>query len=106
MDSELNNVDYNIELLETSDINRNIFYIAGHSGNGDNCYFNRVRELVIGNYIYIYFDSKSLVYEVVEIYNIVKSGVMEVSDEENVLYLITCDIYNDNRQLIVKSKLI
>ena len=101
----LNNVDYNIELLSDSNIEENIYFLAGHSGNGDNCYFNRIKELEIGDVIYIYIDDKELVYEVEQIYFIRKNGYMEVDDiNKNVLYLITCSGYN--RQLIVKGVLI
>jgi LPXTG-site transpeptidase (sortase) family protein len=107
LDERLNDVNRNIELLVDSDIGKNIFYIAGHSGSGDNCYFNRVDELVDGDCLYIYIDDRVLVYEVVDSYEIVKSGYMKVeSDEGDVLYLITCKVYNNGRQLVVKSKLV
>ena len=107
LDSGLNNVDYNIEILEKSDIDKKLFYLAGHSGRGDNCFFNRVRELKIGDYVYIINDDNMLVYAINDSYYIVKNGYMEVNCyEEGLLYLITCDIYNSNRQLIVKGVLI
>ena len=107
LDDKLNDVDYNVELLDSSDIYKNIFYLVSHSGDGDNCYFNKVVDLRIGGYIYIYINDDSLVYEIVDIYEIVKDGYMEVNiSEVDVLYLITCKVYNDNRQLVVKSKLI
>ena len=103
--SELNNVDYNVEILKTSEIDKNVYFFASHSGRGDNCYFNRVKELYVGDNIYVNIGSNLLVYEVVSIYNIVKSGYMEVDNNlENVLFLITCSNYN--RQLIVKGVLI
>ena len=105
MGDYLNCVDYNIELLDESKIDDNVYFLAGHSGNGDNCYFNRIKELEIGDVIYIYIDDKELVYEVEQIYFIRKNGYMEVDDiNKNVLYLITCSGYN--RQLIVKGVLI
>jgi LPXTG-site transpeptidase (sortase) family protein len=107
LDDEINDVDYNVELLSSSDIYKNIFYFAGHSGSGDNCYFNRIVELNIGDYIYIYLDDIIFVYEIVDIYEIVKNGYMAIeSNEVDVLYLITCKVYNNSRQLVVKSKLI
>ena len=107
LDERLNDVNYNIELLVDSDIGKNIFYIAGHSGSGDNCYFNRVDELVDGDCLYIYIDDRVLVYEVVDSYEIVKNGYMKIDkDEVDVLYLITCKVYNNGRQLVVKSKLV
>lgn len=105
VENKLNDVDYNVEILENSDIDRNVYFFAGHAGNGDNCYFNRVKELDVGDSIYVKIDSEVLIYEVVDVYNIVKNGYMEVDGYlENVLYLITCSGYN--RQLIVKGVLI
>ena len=105
IDSQFNDVDYNVELLEFSNIRNNVYFFASHSGNGDNCYFNRVKELDIGENIYVYINDDLLVYEIIDIYNIIKSGYMEVDENlENVIFLITCSDYN--RQLIVKGLLI
>lgn len=105
IDSELNNVDYNVEVLKESSYGDKLFYIAGHSGNGDNCYFNRIKELEMGDIIYIYIKDKMLIYEVKQIYFIRKNGYMEVDNvDKDVLFLITCNGYN--RQLIVKGVLI
>ena len=101
----LNNVDYNVEVLKESSYGDKLFYIAGHSGNGDNCYFNRIKELEMGDIIYIYIKDKMLIYEVKQIYFIRKNGYMEVDNvDKDVLFLITCNGYN--RQLIVKGVLI
>lgn len=103
--SELNNVDDNVEILSESDIENGVYFFAGHSGNGDNCYFNHVKELDIGDIIYVYYGDKKFIYEVVEKYFIIKSGFMEVDENlVNVLFLITCSDYG--RQLIVKAVLI
>ena len=104
-DNELNNVDYHVEILKSSDIDNNVFIFAGHSGRGDNCYFNRLKEMNMGDNIYIIMNDNVLVYEVTHIYKIVKNGYMEVDDYlENVLFLVTCIDYD--RQLIVKGVLI
>lgn len=104
-DNELNNVDYHVEILKSSDIDNNVYIFAGHSGRGDNCYFNRLKEINVGDNIYISMNNNVLVYEVSHIYKIVKNGYMEVDEYlEDVLFLITCIDYN--RQLIVKGVLI
>ena len=107
IDSELNNVDYNVEVLKESNYDDKLFYIAGHSGNGDNCYFNKIKELEIGEYIYVVINNKRLIYRVDDIYYIVKDGYMEIFNSEvNMIYLITCDVYNNNRQLVIKGVLV
>ena len=107
MDSRLNDVDYNIEILDSSNLESNLFFIAGHSGGGDNCYFNRVKELKSGDYVYLKNSSEMLVFEIVDRYFIVKNGNMMIDEEEcNVLYLVTCDMYNGNKQFIMKGILV
>ena len=107
LDSELNNVDYNVEALRASNYEDRLFYIVGHSGNGDNCYFNKVRDLRLGEYIYIIINEDKFIYRVEDIYYIVKDGYMEIFGEEvNSIYLITCDIYNNYRQLVIKGVLV
>lgn len=105
-DSSLyNNVDSNIEMLDSSDKGKNLYFFAGHSGGGDNCYFNRVKELVYGDIIYIYMDGYVYSYKVVDSYNIKKSGFMEVmNDSYDLVYLITCNDFGG--QLVVKGMLI
>ena len=100
-----NDVDSNIELLDGSDKSNNLYFFAGHSGNGDNCYFNRVKELVYGDIVYVYMDGKFYSYKVVDSYNIIKTGYMEVlENSSDLVYLITCNDYGG--QLIVKGVLI
>ena len=105
-DSSLyNNVDINIEMLDSSDKWRNLYFFAGHSGSGENCYFNRIKELVYGDIIYVYMDGYVYVYKIVDRYNIKKSGFMEVEDGSfDLVYLITCNEFGG--QLIVKGVLI
>ena len=107
VDSELNDVDYNIEILGSSDISRKLFFLAGHSGSSNNCYFNRVRELEIGDYIYIMYGNDSLIYRVIDSYFIVKNGYMEISNDlKGEVFLITCDVNDNNKQFIVRGELI
>ena len=55
-DSKLNDVDYNIEILKDSSVIDKLFFIVGHSGMGDNCYFNDIKKLEIGDYVYLDVD--------------------------------------------------
>ena len=104
--SEFNNVDYNIEILKNSYISSNLFYIAGHSGGCDYCYFDNIRFLIEGDFVYIYNGDDILIYVIKEKYYIDKNGYMISNNKINYLYLITCDIYNSNRQLILEGYLI
>jgi len=103
--SKFNDVDYNVEILEESDIDNNVYFFAGHSGRGDNCYFNKIKMLEFGDFVYVFLDNKRLVYEVVEKFDIVKVGYFEIDNNiSNTLFLITCD--GRDCQLIVKGVLI
>lgn len=104
-DGMYNDVDSNIEMLDSSDKNKNLYFFAGHSGRGDNCYFNRIKELVYGDVICVYMDKYVYSYKVVDSYNIKKSGFMEVMNNSiDLIYLITCNEFGG--QLIVKGVLI
>ena len=104
--SELNNVDYNVELLKESNLSNNLFFLAGHSGNGRNCFFNDLVSLDIGDKINIYVNHQILVYEVDKIYFIDKTGVMDVEVKSNRLFLITCSLVYYNKQLVIEGNLI
>ena len=107
LNSGLNDVDSNVEILDDSIIEKNLFFIVGHSGTGDKCFFNRVRELLIGDYVYIVKGDVVLIYKVLNSYFIPKDGYMKSDGcSSNFLYLVTCDIYNNNRQLIVEGILV
>lgn len=106
-DSELNDVDYNIEILKDSSVIDRLFFIVGHSGMGDNCYFNDIKKLEIGDYVYLDVGDEVLIYKIIDRYYIVKNGYMDFGiDKCNRLYLITCDIGNDDKQLVLKGILI
>ena len=103
----LNNVEYNVEILESSNIENNTIFLASHSGRGQNCYFNRLKELKNKDNIFIIIGNKKLVYEVTDIYYIIKNGQLEIEENiANTIYLITCSTINTNKQLIIKGKLI
>lgn len=105
-DSDDNDVDRNIMLLKESDAKRNLFLLAGHSGNGDNAYFNLIRNINIGDIIYIDVYDERLVYEVYDIYYVIKNGYISFSLDNNMLYLITCSLVYKNKQLVIVSRLI
>ena len=106
LDSEFNNVDLNVELLGESDIFRNIFFLAGHSGSGDNCYFNDLVMLEIGDMVIISLDDRDLLYRISDIYYVDKVGYMDVRVDDNSLFLITCSLVYLDKQLVVVGSLI
>lgn len=106
--SSLNDVDYHIEVLSNSNLERNLYFLASHSGGGMASYFDGLVYLEKGDFIWLIVDNKSLAFIVEEVFYIQKNGYFEVSydSEGNTLFLITCSLKYVDKQLIVKSKLI
>lgn len=104
IDSILNNVDYNIELLKSSKVDKNLLYIAGHSGSARNSYFDNLIYLEKGDLIYL----NKFIFVVEKIYFIQKDGnfLSYYNKEGNTLFLITCSLKYIDKQLIIKAKLI
>lgn len=105
INSSLNYVDFNVEILRESDVSKKIFYLAAHSGSGNASYFNDLRYLEIGDFVYLDFPNERFVYVVEDIYSILKTGKMDIYEEDCTLYLITCSLEYSDRQLVIKARL-
>ena len=107
--SYLNNVNYNLEFLDESDMtdksNGNVI-IAGHSGNSWISFFKNLYKLVIGDEIFIDYKNDTYKYQIVDIYEIEKTGTAEIIKKENTttITLITCK-HNTNKQIIIIAEL-
>lgn len=108
MDSSKNDVDYNVEILEGSDVDNNILFLAAHSGVGPASYFNRLVELEVGDIIWIDKGDKRECFVVETLFYIPKDGYLEYFLNENygVLYLITCSLEYLDVQLVVRTTLV
>ncbi len=110
MDSKLNNVNKNIEILKESTMptedNSNLI-LAGHSGNGRVSYFKNINKLENGDLIYLYYNHTVYLYQVINKYEIEKTGQAFIQKVENkkILTLITCKI-NTNNQIVIISELV
>lgn len=111
LNSNKNNVKYNIEILKESDMpdveNGNLI-LAAHSGNGKTAYFTDLKELVLNDKIYIYYNNEKYTYRVVDIYEIEKTGKANIKRNinSNTLTLITCSTVNKTKQIVIISELI
>ena len=95
IDSIQNNVDKNIKIMPQStypDVDKGNFIIVGHSGNGWNSFFKNLYQLAIGDQAYVYYGNRKFTYTIVNIYNVPKTGQVEVVRDRNesVMTLITC----------------
>lgn len=101
-----NNIETNIKILEHSDLNKNIIFLAAHSGTSNNTYFNDINNLDINDKIYIYYNKNKYTYLISKIYLIDKTGYLEKStDIKDKLILITCSTSQTNKQLILEATL-
>ena len=107
VNSSKNNVDYHVEILDSSDLKKNVYFLAGHSGSGSNNYFNDLKLLEIGDFIYVEKDGLEYCYRVVETYFILKNGYLNVDNNlYDTLFLITCSLDYPDKQLIIRAKLV
>ena len=108
MNSPLNNVDRNISILKSTNLEKNLFYIASHSGGGDASYFDDLAYLEKGDIIYITKKDNILAFVTDEIFYIQKRGTLEAfySGYGNTLFLITCSLKYLDKQIIIKAKLV
>jgi len=101
---EESTVDKNIIHLKESNIKKDLYILAAHSGNSKISYFKNLDKLKIGDKIIVIFDNKKIGFIVDKIYYVKKTGkIILPVDSKDTLYLTTCDKYDKNRQLIVKS---
>lgn len=112
IDSENNDVDKNIKVLNESDmpdIDKGNLLLAAHSGNSSISYFKNLYKLKVGSLANIYYKGNIYNYTLVNTYEIEKSGTAHIVRNANIntLTLITCK-KNTNKQLVfiyeVKNK--
>ncbi len=108
-DSEFNNVDENLELIEGSSLPNNddgITIIAGHTGSGDNAYFNNLSSLFIGATAKLFYDGIWYQYILENVIEIDKNGYFLINENyrPNTLLLITCKSNSDKQEVYVFNK--
>lgn len=108
--SRLNNVNKNIQILNSSDMpdieNGNVI-IAAHSGNSSISFFRNLPKLNVDDNAIIYYQGKTYIYKLVNNYEIEKTGTANIKRNINKhsLTLITCK-HNSNKQLVYIFELI
>ena len=103
-DSNLNNVNKNIKLLNESsmpDEEKGNVIFASHSGNSYVSFFRNLPKLEIDDIATIYYGTETYNYKLVNTYEIEKTGTANIvrNKEVNTLTLITCK-HNTNKQLV------
>ena len=103
-DNPLNNVEYNIEFINTG-IDET-YLIAAHSGVGQKAYFNDLAKLSIDDDIYLELYDKALHYKIIDITRTPKNGSINISKSSGFLYLTTCDQALKGYQLTIIATII
>ncbi len=108
--SEYNDVDINIYTLEESTFpneqaNSHVI-LASHSGSGYYSFFNKLNQLSISDEVYLYYNGVKYIYGIINIYEVEKTGTINLKiTEKSDITLITC-ISGTNKQVVYVGKLI
>ena len=106
INSELNNIDKNVIILEGSsmpDEKNGIILIGAHSGTGRLAYFKNLNQLNNNDEIILNYKNKKYYYKVVKKYLSKKSdGLIFNNDSNNKkLFLYTCNPNDKNNYLVI-----
>ncbi len=111
IDSKYNNIQYNVTLVKGSTmpdvINGNLILMA-HSGDAYISYFAYLYKLVIGDYAYITYNGQKYTYQIKNIYNVAKNGIVSIrrNYDKTSLTLITCTKNSDSLQTVYIAELV
>ncbi len=103
--SRYNNISYNVTMVDGSDlpdvINGNLILMA-HSGDSYISYFAYLYKLTIGDMAYVTYLGNQYVYQITNIYEVEKNGVVRLmrNHDKTTLTMITCTKDNDYTQTV------
>ena len=109
--SSYNNVDYNVTVINGSIFpgqDKSNLILAAHSGNCYYCYFDNLYKLSKGDIAYINYNNNRYIYELVNIYDVEKTGTVAIYRDYNKsgLTLITCTRNSNTKQTVYVFDLI
>lgn len=104
------NNDVNKGIFLAKEYNFNSFngslILASHSGNSSISHFKNLDKLDKDDIVSIIIDNRVIYYKIVDIYKIQKNGKFKYSNENETIYLVTCDKKNNKKQIVFKGKII
>ena len=106
-----NDIEHNVTVIGGStmpDVVNGNLILAAHSGDAYISYFAYLYKLVIGDYVYITYNGITYKYQIVNIYNVPKTGSVTINRNEAIttLTLITCTKNSDTEQTVYIAELI
>ena len=111
LDSRYNNIKYNVTLVEGSslpDVYQGNLILMAHSGDSYISFFAYLYKLGVGDDCYVTYNGNGYHYVIVDIYEVVKNGVVSIRRDrsKNTLTLITCTKDNDSTQTVYIAELV
>ena len=100
-----NNIQYNVTMVGGSDLpdvpNGNLILMA-HSGDAYISYFAYLWKLEIGDYAYVTYNGVRYQYQIKDIYNVEKIGVVQIrrNYEATSLTMVTCTKNSNHEQTV------
>ncbi len=106
-----NNIKYNVTVIGGStmpDVVNGNLILAAHSGDAYVSYFAYLYKLSIGDYVYITYNGIIYKYQIVNIYNVPKTGSVTINRNEakTTLTMITCTKNSDTEQTVYIAELV
>ena len=103
--SKYNSIEYNVTMVDGStmpDVPYGNLILMAHSGDAYISYFAYLYKLEIGNQAFITYQGNRYTYQIVNIYNVPKVGVVSIVRDYNktCLTLITCTKDSDSLQTV------
>ncbi len=103
--SKYNNVDYNIQIIEHSnmpDIDKSNLILAGHNGSSSVSFFKNLDKLKEDSIVYVYYNNIKYIYKINNHYEAEKDGSVEIvrNRNKNTITLITCKKNSKDKHLV------
>lgn len=110
-DSRYNTIEYNVTLVggsEMPDVEGGNLILVAHSGDAYISYFAYLYQLEIGDVAYVTYAGRKYGYQIVDIYEVEKNGVVVIrrNEEKTSLTMITCTKGNDLTQTVYIAELV
>ena len=111
LDSRYNDIKYNVTLIEGSnmpDVKYGNLMLMAHSGTAYISFFAYLYRLKLGDDVYVKYQNKDYHYKIVDIYNVEKTGKVEILRDysKTSLTMITCTKDDDFHQTVYIAELI
>ena len=111
VDSKYNSIDYNVTMAGGSslpDVQGGNLVLVAHSGDAYVSYFAYLWRLNVGDMAYVTYNGTKYSYQIVNIYNVPKNGLLTVNRNLNntTLTMVTCTKDDDTSQTVYIAELV